>query len=187
MRGATRSRVSYLSGCDDFNPHSPCGERLTRCIYLVNTFLFQSTLPMRGATMHVQHLSLYQIEFQSTLPMRGATLDDFKFQRKSLISIHTPHAGSDSICHKVRDTRSISIHTPHAGSDDRMSFTMDLFNDFNPHSPCGERLCRQNFLQYTSSISIHTPHAGSDVCPTLQLHPQEIFQSTLPMRGATVL
>ena len=37
----------------------------------------------------------------------------------------------------------------------------------------------------TTSISIHAPHAGSDEsCPPLKLH-VGLFQSTLPMRGAT--
>ena len=37
-------------GADDFNPHSPCGERLTGTYEGADTRLFQSTLPMRGAT-----------------------------------------------------------------------------------------------------------------------------------------
>ena len=36
-----------------FNPHSPCGERLTTGIDYYVTDLFQSTLPMRGATIWV--------------------------------------------------------------------------------------------------------------------------------------
>ena len=35
--------------------------------------LFQSTLPMRGATMVVGTKTKYVKGFQSTLPMRGAT------------------------------------------------------------------------------------------------------------------
>ena len=34
--------------------------------------------------------------------------------------------------------------------------------NFNPHSPCGERLDELNEDVITVVISIHTPHAGSD-------------------------
>ena len=100
-----------------FNPHSPCGERLRPPEFYINFFRFQSTLPMRGATFtppkasgvaadfnphspcgerlcHSAGHDLIKI-FQSTLPMRGATMF-WQFARNALvISIHTPHAGSD--------------------------------------------------------------------------------------------
>ena len=79
-----------------------------------------------------------------------------------LISIHTPHAGSDEIDFQPHSPLSISIHTPHAGSDIRLfdscrlklTFQSTLpmrgatsliptqlsaSANFNPHSPCGER------------------------------------------------
>ena len=54
---------------------------------------------MRGATPI--HCSLVEamIEFQSTLPMRGATLRIGEALALTWISIHAPHAGSD---HKKR-------------------------------------------------------------------------------------
>ena len=35
---------------DDFNPRSPCGERLPPPSFFLSRYLFQSTLPVRGAT-----------------------------------------------------------------------------------------------------------------------------------------
>ena len=83
--------------------------------------LFQSTLPMRGATVAVRHggrsggISIHTphagsdvtgtalvvrcSRFQSTLPMRGATAEPSDDSVKDLISIHTPHAGSDASLH----------------------------------------------------------------------------------------
>ena len=58
---------------------------------------------------------------------------------------------------------------------------------FNPHSPCGERLCKTACIFASGSISIHTPHAGSDVHCQFRRCYSERFQSTLPMRGATHL
>ena len=55
--------------------------------------IFQSTLPMRGVTVCYFLQSETSI-FQSTLPMRGVTVLSCLFYF-ILISIHTPHAGSD--------------------------------------------------------------------------------------------
>ena len=57
-----------------FNPHSPCGERLAFCFNRPHSSIFQSTLPLRGATD--ERLAAYWLTY---------------------ISIHTPLAGSDAI------------------------------------------------------------------------------------------
>ena len=81
---------------------------------------------------------------------------------------------------------SISIHTPHAGSDAFHFCACRSLTDFNPHSPCGERHQRACIRAGFALISIHTPHAGSDdLCKLVGLHKRR-FQSTLPMRGATL-
>ena len=54
------------------------------------------------------------------------------------ISIHTPHAGSDDLRRRCYEYYIISIHTPHAGSDQADAEVAISYNDFNPHSPCGE-------------------------------------------------
>ena len=71
---------------------------------------------MRGATAEVPVAGLDDL-FQSTLPMRGATILDGLTEAATKISIHTPHAGSDGIPRVFINTGLISIHTPHAGSD----------------------------------------------------------------------
>ena len=79
--------------------------------------------------------------------------------------------------------------------------------DFNPRSPCGERLQYVVGEPHQDYISIHAPHAGSDMVVPLLREPSKNFnprspcgerrlydeylglatkfQSTLPMRGAT--
>ena len=119
--------------------------------------------------------------------MRGATPRYMSTSTKPLISIHTPHAGSDFSFSRLYLTSRISIHTPHAGSDIiklylvfnylRFQSTLpmrgatihfwycpQLLCYFNPHSPCGER-----------------PVGGGRAALP------ESFQSTLPMRGATLV
>ena len=58
--------------------------------------------------------------------------------------------------------------------------------NFNPHSPCGERrgFRRQRLAVH---ISIHTPLAGSDWLIVSWSVTVRVFQSTLPLRGATFL
>ena len=151
----------------DFNPHSPCGERLVISDNNDREVLFQSTLPMRGAT------SSFASSFCAIL-----------------ISIHTPHAGSDNdpsipLCNPATFQSTL----PMRGATFSDNAAYNLLFDFNPHSPCGERLCcccgypSDQVFQSTlpmrgatifpskdaiaAGISIHTPHAGSD---PLQLH-----------------
>ena len=78
---------------------------------------FQSTLPVRGATGGYQIIRRTQ-KFQSTLPVRGATdtglVDLFG---TIIISIHAPRAGSDEAPAIEASKTYISIHAPRAGSD----------------------------------------------------------------------
>ena len=66
-----RRRYSLLSW--NFNPRSPCGERRPRPLSVPMCSLFQSTLPVRGATYMPGLAALHQV-----------------------ISIHAPRAGSDA-------------------------------------------------------------------------------------------
>ena len=78
------------------------------------------------------------------------------------ISIHAPRVGSDTICTASSVSGHISIHAPRVGSD-LWRCKCDCGNEnFNPRSPCGERLL-----------------GGLRGCPV------EGFQSTLPVWGAT--
>ena len=59
--------------------------------------IFQSTLPVRGATFGVPPHMCMDLEFQSTLPVRGATFALLHHALCGVISIHAPRAGSDDI------------------------------------------------------------------------------------------
>ena len=73
-----------LAGCDlggwilplsisHFNPRTPCGVRPDRLAKAGVDKLFQSTHPLRGATVHLPVIADAGFEFQSTHPLRGAT------------------------------------------------------------------------------------------------------------------
>ena len=103
----------------DFNPHSPCGERRG----LQDAFGF-----VHGISIHT--------------PLAGSDSDEIRTLLRGCISIHTPLAGSDRGAAPTPADQFISIHTPLAGSDGSSSFPTFRPNNFNPHSPCGERPCR---------------------------------------------
>ena len=129
-----------------------------------------------------------QLVFQSTLPLRGATAYRFSIDETLIISIHTPLAGSD-VCGRISvDGEFISIHTPLAGSDDTLTTskpafelfqstlplrgaTSDRYEDiidikFQSTLPLRGATYARGYHAGNLGISIHTPLAGSDMLPT---------------------
>ena len=140
LAGSDRRVGSWCQSPYDFNPRSPCGERLSRNLPRMSVSRFQSTLPLRGAT-RPKSLTRLRSKFQSTLPLRGATR--------------------------------------------RCWWRCIRADNFNPRSPCGERLpCVFNVIAGVG-ISIHAPLAGSDNESRTTIRLPLLFQSTLPLRGAT--
>ena len=100
--------------------------------------------------------------FQSTLPVRGATAPGNCTRRNPNISIHAPRAGSDP---------------PRRSAETANSY-------FNPRSPCGER----PFCGLRCTAQVHfNPRSpcGERRLPGVISQPFCLFQSTLPVRGAT--
>ena len=100
----------------NFNPRSPCGERLASANKIVALAEFQSTLPVWGATSI------------------GMVMDLFLE-----ISIHAPRVGSDVEQFMEVCGYGISIHAPRVGSDASAAPRLSSHGHFNPRSPCGER------------------------------------------------
>ena len=145
--------------------------------------------------------------FQSTLPVRGATHQKPRFMNHVSISIHAPRAGSDmfggdiateptvfqstlpvrgATFHGFGDgaNQGISIHAPRAGSDHHRHRSVVIRHHFNPRSPCGERLSRTGMLSPSTVFQSTLPVRGATVNAKLA-DPLAGFQSTLPVRGAT--
>ena len=80
----------------------------------------------------------------------------------------------------------ISIHAPREGSDSVPSMRSALPGYFNPRSPRRERPYSDFGFVCSHIISIHAPREGSDA-PEEELPDEEdVFQSTLPAKGATI-
>ena len=98
-RSLWRERQSWYMGCTlivDFNPRSLWRERPIEHYYTYTSSKFQSTLPVKGATVKLGMLFMIPI-FQSTLPVKGATEGESAPPSFYDISIHAPCEGSDSI------------------------------------------------------------------------------------------
>ena len=100
------------------------------------------------------------------------------------ISIHTPLAGSDTGAVESIEIQGISIHTPLAGSDVQSNPSTNFPFYFNPHSPCGERRFHRAMRGETEIFQSTLPLRGATItlCRRRNAH---LFQSTLPLRGAT--
>ena len=157
----------HLQPTDDFNPRAPCGARPRRKWTHIRPSEFQSTRPLRGAT--VRHRD-------RPPPMRG-------------ISIHAPLAGRDphtpasrSVSCRFQSTRPlrgateklkayedlgfISIHAPLAGRDDATwsdAMWAKIFQSTRPlRGATSLRIPRRR----PAGISIHAPLAGCDTLPS---------------------
>ena len=147
---------------DDFNPRSPCGERPRPPQSSSAASGFQSTLPVRGATMAV-FAAVRTVGFQPTLPVRGATPARCRTRRApryfnprspcgerhlsrsrdfgpNSFQPTLPVRGATEASEREFDEAHISTHAPRAGSDvPELHFSSFPSFDFNPRSPCGER------------------------------------------------
>ena len=102
--------------------------------------IFQSTLLMRGATMRRFASVPFRQKFQSTLLMRGATGTLEDAYKASRISIHAPHARSDSAGLAVSALR--PHFNPRSSCEERRrarSSCCAPARHFNPRSSCEER------------------------------------------------
>ena len=144
---------------------------------------FQSTLPLRGATILPHRLATEEaisihtplagsdvspildripLIFQSTLPLRGAThpsLPVFALPWRFQSTLPLRGATSDPCRRSSR--RKISIHTPLAGSD-MGARTIQQSVRISIHTPLAGSDPLHALRRRTRGISIHTPLAGSD-------------------------
>ena len=129
------------TGLNDFNPRTPCGVRRGVSIVAVVGRAFQSTHPLRGATLCPCAFTCLLLHFNPRAPC-GVRRKEFQDYSKRFhdISIHAPLAGRDALRPQPRagapqfqSTRplrgatnvprkqvlhdKISIHAPLAGRD----------------------------------------------------------------------
>ena len=149
--------------CIYFNPRAPYGARLKTFTSMVYDLVFQSTRPIRGATLVFRRFFPWMKHFNPRAPYgarRGRIV-----QTTFLCVDFNPRAPygarPGAVLGRVRRRR-ISIHAPHTGRDQQRQEKYPRPKDFNPRAPYGARLSRRNKQRISSR-----------------------FQSTRPIRGAT--
>ena len=185
LRGATSGRSRRARRGAYFNPRAPCGARLSNRPVTVRDALFQSTRPLRGATPAAlghaapSHISIHaplagrdctttrsgggRCTFQSTRPLRGATFCQIVTSYLYAFQSTRPLRGATTTAKDSRRKWPISIHAPLAGRDSLYSRPTSRQMHFNPRAPCGARR-----LDDLASVR------------------EKLFQSTRPLRGATL-
>ena len=134
-----------------------------------------------GCTFHS-----YFKAFQPTLPARGATWLSRQGNRREDISTHAPRTGSDKFPRGPWCGAEIFQPTlPARGATSGTVYSDCKGVYFNPRSPHGERRCRCKNVLRRNFISTHAPRTGSDVAIRASMANLDLFQPTLPARGAT--
>ena len=148
----------------DFNPRSPCGERQSVEFEELDNDDISIHAPRVGSDQNCNTNAKQHNQFQSTLPVWGATLAPrLEFLGNGVFQSTLPVWGAtNGDMHKALNY-AISIHAPRVGSD--LSFG-------RPKESLG--------------ISIHAPRVGSDLLLSPPSRGRGLFQSTLPVWGATL-
>jgi len=209
MRGATAEEILRRSE-EAISIHAPhAGRDLDGFLVFREEETFQSTRPMRGATMSVSRSPSSAYAFQSTRPMRGATAQSLSAKLSFRFQSTRPMRGATVGQMQGNVILGISIHAPHAGRD---PYTLTFFcrmtgfqstrpmrrattyenafaqqQKFQSTRPMRGATGRRAAVRLRYAISIHAPHAGRDEYLGKFSTVEEAFQSTRPMRGATRL
>ena len=122
--------------------------------------------------------------FQSTRPMRGATVADQLDSPNGAVSIHAPHAGRDFLLPSYRRRRTGFNPRAPCGARRPFAFSPTPVTSFNPRAPCGARRPVSTSPIHDGCFNPRAPCGARrglrEVC-----EPMVEFQSTRPMRGAT--
>ena len=121
--------------------------------------------PRVGSDVTLIILTLITTKFQSTLPVWGAT------QMQIPLPVRPIDFNPRSPCGERQ------LPALQRGTD----------GHFNPRSPCGERHFNDVYSVLLDDISIHAPRVGSDLTNGVSAMSTPLFQSTLPVWGATSL
>ena len=162
MRGETTVLPISAMLHKDFNPLSPCGERRQVFYWSYKGGNFNPLSPC-GERPGKQNERHPMKSFQSTLPMRGETVTTYWEIISLLFQSTLPMRGETGYFRWAHC--GWNNFNPLSPCGERLVYRpkeRPADTDFNPLSPCGERHILFYLLQHNYCISIHSPHAGRD-------------------------
>ena len=141
MRGATPRHIyAHFAGITFQSTRPMRGATISIFMYLVKPSNFNPRAPC-GARLGWGLTDSNPINFNPRAPCGARLIGAKRLATKNAISIHAPHAGRDYLqyAHPPRP-HAISIHAPHAGRDNPLLPQARARRNFNPRAPCGARL-----------------------------------------------
>ena len=183
--GSDSNRNDFRPRERHFNPRSPCGERLVMDSDAYAKEIFQSTLPVWGATVIELRYRRFNTAFQSTLPVWGATSQKQWRSNGWEFQSTLPVWGATSRTVRKSSPLFISIHAPRVGSDSGSRILIIGASLFQSTLPVWGATDDVLNAVLHSVISIHAPRVGSDADRESCQGSRNEFQSTLPVWGAT--
>ena len=164
-------------------PRAGRDARLWRCFR--STPYFNPRAPCGARRIHVHGLAL-RVHFNPRAPcgarhpLTCGSFAEIQFQSTRPVRGATSAAGLG----QIRDN--ISIHAPRAGRDPLGRGTWYSTGHFNPRAPCGARLLVTQFTHMADEFQSTRPVRGATV-DKQRARKAWAFQSTRPVRGATCL
>ena len=157
--------MAFLCFPDYFNPRSSCEERQMIHDPVFESYIFQSTLLMRGATWIAEDTLQQHID----------------------ISIHAPHARSDWKHSNKPNTK--GNFNPRSSCEERPAVLIYAADQKRFQSTLLMRGATARILQQLSAAHDFNPRSSCEErqLTKMQLGSGQVFQSTLLMRGATCL
>ena len=124
-----------VSGISIHAPHEGCDKDFSSI--KVWGKAFQSTHPMRGATLVLIYADHHEWPFQSTHHMRGATTVFSAGEADRVISIHAPHEGCDRVSFRIASETFLfqSTHPMRGATAGFSQQKMADVTNFNPRTP----------------------------------------------------
>ena len=172
-------------GC--FNPRVPCGTR--RHVYGLTALAVQVSIhaSRAGRDKDQRTIDAPCASFNPRVPCGTRPDDDHLQGAGFVVSIHASRAGRDAVSNDFDlVVVLVSIHASRAGRDVVVFLAIGIQNSFNPRVPCGTRRDEVERATAGDQVSIHASRAGRDLSSDFCSKVCELFQSTRPVRDATL-
>ena len=142
--------------------------------------------PRVGSDLILRDSTEYYRKFQSTLPVWGATVFRLtQIRHPARFNPRSPCGERPEMDGMLSTISSVSIHAPRVGSDAALKRLAAVRNSFNPRSPCGERPSRTVVVPVMILCFNPRSPCGERLLPGVAARIAGLFQSTLPVWGAT--
>ena len=190
IRGATQARPGSSRSPNNFNPRAPYGARPYAHILTASPQThFNPRAPYGARPLFQYHRPARMCIFQSTRPIRGATIaalaviwPDFHFNPRAPYGARPAFPSSS-----IYSTMHFNPRAPYGARPAADQIDPQNITYFNPRAPYGARRQPSSEPPLPDFISIHAPHTGRDTMMTSRTSCPRLFQSTRPIRGATLL